>query len=320
MDYAAKDYGSAVEYVKGKRVVVVGLQKSALDIAMECSIANGVENPCTVLYKTAHWNVLDYLPWGLPLGYLYLNRFSELLVHKPGEGFLLVLVATMLSPVRWAFSKFVETGIKMKLPLRKYGMVPNHSFHQEINACLISTVPKNFYDKVEEGSIKLKKSLCFSFCKEGVMVEGDDAPLETDLVILATGFRGDKLKDILVITCTKMSTFSLLLQLIHSFSLIRGCIPPRIPQLAVIGFSESLANLYTSEIRCRWLAELLDGTFKLPSIKEMEKKCKNGMYIQFCRALHIWYNDQLCKDMGWNPRRKKGLLAELFQPYGPMDY
>lgn len=35
------DYGSAAEFVKGKQVAVVGLQKSALDIAMECSIANG---------------------------------------------------------------------------------------------------------------------------------------------------------------------------------------------------------------------------------------------------------------------------------------
>lgn len=99
----------------------------------------------------------------------------------------------------------------------------------------------------------------------------------------------------------------------------------------MIGFSESVANLYTSEMRCQWLAELLAGTFKLPSIKEMEKDvAKWDEYMkrysaQYYRrscigGLHIWYNDQLCNDMGWNPKRKKGFFAELFEPYGPTDY
>ncbi|CAJ1972943.1 unnamed protein product [Sphenostylis stenocarpa] len=301
MDYASMDGRSAADLVKGKRVTVVGFQKSALDIAMECSAVNGVKYPCTVLYRTEHWNLPDYLPWGIPLAYLYLNRFSELMVHKPGETFLLSLIATLLAPLRWGFSKFVEIHIKWKLGLRKFGMVPNHSFHKEINSCLISTVPEKFYEKVEEGSIVLRKGPRFWFCKEGIVVDGEGSSgLKTDLVILATGCNGSTIQG--MHTCRDSTAFS-----------------------------ESVSNLYTSEMRCRWVAELLDGTFELPSIEEMKKdverwaeyvKTYSGQYFRrsCLAALHIWYNDQLCKDMKWNPRRKKGLLAELFHPYGPLDY
>lgn len=50
-----------------------------------------------------------------------------------------------------------------------------------------------------KGSIYSKKDTSLSFCKEGVMVNGEGQLLKTDLIILATGFRGDeKLKDIFV--------------------------------------------------------------------------------------------------------------------------
>ncbi|KMT01257.1 hypothetical protein BVRB_9g212750 [Beta vulgaris subsp. vulgaris] len=118
---------------------------------------------------------------------------------------------------------------------------------------------------------------------------------------------------------------------ISSTNQLRECIHPRIPQVAVIGYSESIANLYTSELRCRWLFELIDGKFELPNIQKMEKdimewdkfmKRYSGKYYRgsCIAALHISYNDQLCKDMGWNPKRKNGLWAKLFEPYGPMDY
>lgn len=329
MDYSQMEYETAAKFVEGKRVAIVGFQKSALDIAMEVSAVNGKNNPCTMLYKSEQWSVPDYLPWGVPLTYLYLSRFSELLIHKPGEGLLFSLLASILSPVRWAFSKFVETHIKRKLRLEKFGMVPKHSFLNQISACLLSTVPERFYEKVEEGSIILKKAPSFSFCKQGIMVDGEVKPLEVDLVIFATGFRGDKkLKDIFV-----SQTFQdcILGSPNAAVPLYRECIHPRIPQLAVIGFSESISNLYTSEIRSRWVAELLGGTFKLPSVKDMEedvakwdkywKQYSGKYYRRSCiAALHIWYNDQLCKDMGWNPKRKKGFFADLFEPYGPMDY
>ncbi|KAL9264736.1 putative flavin-containing monooxygenase 1 [Drosera capensis] len=329
IDYSAMDDEKAADYVKGKKVTVVGFQKSALDITQECATVNGVENPVTVIIRKPHWNVSDYLPWGVPLAFLYLNRLSELTVYKPGEGLILSLLATMLSPLRWAVSKFVESDIKRKHHLKKYGVVPDHSFLQDIHSCLVSTVPKGFYNNVEKGSIMLKRSQNFSFCKEGVLVDGEDRLVKSDLVILATGFKGVvKLKGIFSSPTYQEYIAGTSDRIIP---LYRQCIHPRIPRLAVIGFSESLSNLYTSEIQCRWFLELIDGTFKLPSIQEMDKDISrwdefHKMYSkQYYRrscfgALHIWYNDQLCKDMGWNPKRKKGFLAELIAPYGPQDY
>ena len=42
MEYSAMDFASAAEFIEGKRTAVVGFQKHALDISMECSAANGV--------------------------------------------------------------------------------------------------------------------------------------------------------------------------------------------------------------------------------------------------------------------------------------
>ncbi|KAL7156323.1 hypothetical protein ABFS83_02G001600 [Erythranthe nasuta] len=329
MDYSTMDHQTASELIQGKRVAVVGFQKSGMDIAMECSSANGIKQPCTLLYRKEHWNMPDYLPWGVPLEFLYQNRFSELLLHKPGQGFLPNLLATLLSPLRWGISKFVESHIKKKLRLEKHGMVPPYSFVKSVNSCTIATVPEGFFERVEQGSIILKKARGFSFCSQGVVIDGETEPLNIDLLILATGFRGvDNLKDAFISQPFRdlMDTKD------NGLQLYRRCVHPRIPQVAFIGFSESIANLFTSEMTCRWLAELLDGTFNLPIIREMEKdayewdeymKKSSGEYYnsRSCLAgVQIWYNDQLCEDMGWNPKRKKSLLREWFEPYRPIDY
>jgi dimethylaniline monooxygenase (N-oxide forming) len=59
------------------------------------------------------------------------------------------------------------------------------------------------------------------------------------------------------------------------------------------------------------------------SIAEWEKYKKryNGEYVRrsCISTVNIWLND-FFQDIGCNSRRKKGLLAELFQPSGPADY
>lgn len=81
--------------------------------------------------------------------------------------------------------------------MKKYGIEPKHSFLRDWDACRIFILPEYFFDKLNEGSIVIKKSKSFWFSKEGLIVNEEAKPLETDIVIFATGYKGDqKLKSI----------------------------------------------------------------------------------------------------------------------------
>ncbi|PUZ71828.1 hypothetical protein GQ55_2G345800 [Panicum hallii var. hallii] len=329
MDLSNMDDADAAALVRGKRVAVVGSGKSAFDIAAECADANGAELPCTMVCRSPQWLLHDVSVWGrLHLGYLYMNRFAQLMVRKPGAGLASSLLATLLTPLAWLVSKLTEAYYKRAIPMREYGMEPELGFAGAIASCKIGMLPEAFYDKVRGGGVVIRRSGKFSFCEDGLVLDGGRV-VPADLVILATGFRGDqKLRDMFVsprvkdIVAGSPGT---------TVPLYRECVHPRIPQMAVIGYAESLTNIYAIEMMAKWVARFLDGAFRLPSVRRMERSVAEwGAYMRrsggerFRRsclgAVNIWYNDELCRDMGCDPRRKKGLLAEWFQPYGAVDY
>lgn len=331
-------HGDAAELVRDKRVVVVGAGKSALDTAAQCAEANGRRYPCTLVYRSAHWMLDPEVARRVNFSWLS-ARVAELMVHKPGEGIVLSLVASVLTPLRWLILKLKENYFKAHIPMEKHGMVPDCSFSQSAIGWRLGTLPRGFYDRVDEGSVVLQKCGSFSFCADGLALDGDGELVGADVVILATGYDPDaplrrvfaspRFRDAVAGASSSSSSPPA-----DVLPLYRHCVHPRIPQMAVVGYAESGASVYPYEMMAKWVAHLLDGAVRLPAVADMERdvaewerwgrwarRSAGGFFLKSCvHAVTTWYHDQLCRDMGHRARRKAGFVDEWLQPYGPADY
>jgi dimethylaniline monooxygenase (N-oxide forming) len=320
-----------------------------------------------MVYRSAHWMVDPKVARRVKIFRFTSTRLSELMVHKPGEGFALGLLATILTPLvglallrllpmglrlasiecsdellflqGWVTSKLTEAYYKWSIPMREHGMEPDCGLGEACLGWRLGILPEGFYDRVDEGSIELRRyGGSVSFCANGLVLDaggdgGERIVVGADVVILCTGFDIDRpLRDVFA-----SSWFGEIIAADDAadvLPLYRHILHPRIPQAAVVGYVESGSSIHPYEMMAKWVAHLLDGAVRLPGVRDMERgaaewawwgrgaqrRC-GGFFLKSCVASVVtWYHDQLCRDMGHRPRRKTGILAEWLQPYGPTDY
>ncbi|XP_008800513.1 probable flavin-containing monooxygenase 1 [Phoenix dactylifera] len=327
LDYCKLDEEAAKTLMRGKKVVVIGYKKSAIDLAVECAEANQGSDgqPCTMVIRTLHWTVPSYSVWGLPLLLFYATRFSQFLHERPDQGMLRSTLCRLLSPLRKGVSKFVESYLTWKLPLQKYGLKPDHPFEEDYASCQMAILPENFFAEADKGMITFKRSSRWWFWEGGIILD-DNTKLEADVVFLATGYDGRKK----VMSVLPEPFRGLIVNSSGVMPLYRGTIHPLIPHMAFVGYIESVSNLHTSELRCKWLERLLKGQFNLPSVEQMfgqideeteVMKRTTRFYRRHCISTYsINHSDEICKEMGWKPWRKGNWLSEAFSPYNNQDY
>ncbi|KAJ1280188.1 hypothetical protein BS78_04G212200 [Paspalum vaginatum] len=327
LDYCKLSEEETVELMRGKKVVVVRYKKSAIDLALECAQANqgeGTGEACTMVVRTPHWVVPSYSIWGLPFFVFYSTRLAQFLYERPNQGILRSMLCRLMNPLRSGVSKFIESYLSWKLPLDKYGLRPAHPFVEDYASCQMAILPDGFFEMADRDMIRFKRSSSWCLSRNGVLLD-DGTEVEADLVFLAAGFEGkDKVRAVL-----PEPFRGLVLDKSGMMPLYRSTVHPLIPNMAFAGFVESASYLHRSELRCRWLAGLLDGRFALPSVEDMVRhvaaeaeamRRTTRFYRRHCISTYsIQDSDAMCADLGTRVRRKGNWLAELFAPYNNQD-
>lgn len=319
-----------VSLAEGKRVVVVGNGKSAVDCAVEASKAPGAK--VTLVSRKAHWPTPRKIADLIPFQYVFLSRLGQALVtgHRgalPGAPAHMSWWHTLGWPVMAGAFTVVEMLFALQFrnmsgstsPLFKCDVVSDFYGHAQV-------LDYSFRDLVSKGQIDWVMASPESYTSNGLKLATGET-LEADLMVFATGFQ----KDYSYFPADLQSKLGVESDGLY---LWRHTLHPQVPGLAFVGSElATISNISSYGLQSAWLGKVWAGDIPLPNSEEITKEIqqmrdwkRSWMPDTASRAslvlLHqTHFHDILLKDMKINHLRKMpNVLAEAFMPYQPQDY
>jgi dimethylaniline monooxygenase (N-oxide forming) len=300
----------------GKRVVVVGAGKSALDCA---AWAAEHAQRCTLVFRTPHWMSPRLLPGGVPIDRLVLGRFSEAFFryHRLNrvEGFLHGPGKILTQLFWWVASLLFRSLLRMPAV-----MVPNQRLPLGLEN--VGVAPE-FYAVARQGRLNLRRDSIMAFGDgDEVLLAGGDC-VAADTVVFATGWR----QTLPFLTPELASA----VMRDGRFRLYRHILAPTEPRLGFIGYASSTACQLTAEIAAHWLSQTFCGELTPPTVDEMEAEIQRvhawladmlparsqGFFVGPCVAHYV---DDLLTDMGVPTRRTRNVFTEYLGEFTPARY
>ncbi|GLI62580.1 hypothetical protein VaNZ11_005254 [Volvox africanus] len=329
----ARDFVS-VSSLAGKRVLVLGAGKSATDCAVVAASPSAGATSVTTLFRQAHWPLPRQL-FGLPFHRLVYTRFvaAMLPMYYTGQGSAAKrLKHTLMSPVKRLFWSTLQSHVARKMRLRGHlrpeldfvqdlffgGQIQDGSWNEAVNAGRISAV---------QGSVAEVRP-------HGIRLT-DGTVIECDVLIFATGYTKDySLFD--AATASRLMAAASSPGAEAGLHLYRSILSPWVPNLYFIGCeAASFNNMLTSGLQSLWMMHHVLGRLHLPGLQELIKDIqaqrnwrKSVMPPQhYCASVIMLYqqryHDQLVRDMGHPPKRKRATRkggSECFGVYTSEDY
>ncbi len=302
--------------VKGKRAVVVGAGKSALDCA---TFAAQQAGSTTLLFRKPHWMIPRYFG-KKRVDYLLFNRFSENIFpayHKASKSERAIRVA--VSPLLWLWRSVVSKIVKQQSDMPEE-MVPEVPVTKGIEN---NGIGDEFYQVLNEGLADIRRTGIAAFNGGKTLLLDTGEQIEADVVIFATGWNQN----------ISFLAHDLKQEIRNNgwFQLYRHILPPKERHLGFVGYASSGNAPLTSEISAHWLSQYFRGELALPDEQEMNAEIarvrqwskkvfshRNDGY--FIGAYVSSYLDELLTDMGLQTRRAESFFKEHFYPAWAMRY
>ena len=325
----------------GRRVAVVGLGKTAVDLATMAAEAGA--SSVQHVFRTPRWLIPLYL-FGVHMTFALFTRFGSVMIPSwappsAPERFLHAKLAplvrgfwTMIAEVMWLQHRRDAKPADASARARLARLRPRHGLVVDMRSAA-AVAPRNYFRLIAEGKIEPIVAELKGFDETGLRLgpagEGAEPPpseLPAEIIVLALGsgspvfpFLPQRYRD--------------MLEHEHDGAqLYRHLLDPRIPRMAFAGYNHGFLHVPSVEVASLWLSAMLRGELELPStevmldaianIREWKRANVNFEPSRSCAVSTRYqqYLDVMLADLGFSPYRKSNPLSELFARYGASDY
>lgn len=315
--------------VAGKKVVVVGFGKSALDAA--CFAAEAGAH-VTHVFRTPRWT-LPQTVFGVHFSRAFFGRVGSVMMPSWSHPTAVERAMHQVPQIPGTFWKGIEAlvghlarrGADAEGRARLAAVIPDHPLVPDLRSAA-ALAPVSYYPFVASGKIAAIRGEIARFSRRGVELEGG-AEVEADLVVLAVGSKSPRFPFL------AEEHRALLESEEDGVQLYRHLVHPQIPSLGFAGYNHGFMHVPAAEIGALWLSALWKGELVLPPVDEMNAAVehvrswkRDHIHFEPSRSCAIntryqQYLDILLQDLGISPYRKlPNVLAEAFERYVCADY
>ncbi|XP_053324724.1 flavin-containing monooxygenase 5-like [Spea bombifrons] len=302
--FHSRDYKTP-EAFKGKKVMVIGIGNTGVDLVVELS---AVAKQVFLSTRRGAWLLNRVSDDGYPLDVVHFTRFKSII----------------LTALPTLSCKFIENKINSRVNHDNYGLRPQHRFISQH-----PTISDDLPNRIIAGKVLMKTDV-ERFTETDVIFKDGSVEKDIDVVIFATGYRFS----------FPFFDDSVLKVENNNIPLYKMVFPPHLenPTLACIGYVQPIgAIMPVSEIQARWAARVFKGLNTLPSKEEMmdeitiRKENMQKRYVKSERHTiqvdYVPYMDEIAAEIGCKPNLMKLFVTDpklarevFFGPCSPYQY